>query len=463
MTPPKTLRIENGLLITLDAERRIIQNGSIAIKGNKIVGVGKSEEIRRKFQADQVLDAREKVITPGFIDAHVHLSEHIIRGLVPDDAPLQAWLPDWLFPVYSILTPEEEYYSAMLAFMEMIRTGTTTFCEAGTLFDVGSVVQAAEAIGIRGIVGRWTWDLPQTPLRMKQTTEEALKQNEMLLSQINGSRNRSGNLDSRILAWPIILGIGTVSDELIKGAKRLADAYGVGFSMMHSATDPASGTKDTIPIPHLEELGVLDKNVKLVHMVYVQERDLELLRRYQVSVVHCPTAALRHMKGITRYGRFPEMLDKGICVALGGDSGNGSNHFNMCRIMYLVATLYKDSRMDVNQIPAETALEMATLHGARALLMQDQIGSIEVGKKADLVLFDTRHIEWQPLLHPINNLIYSVSGHSVDTVLIDGEIVLERGKFTKINEEEIYSKIHQLAKRLVQRSGLQVQMKWKEV
>jgi 5-methylthioadenosine/S-adenosylhomocysteine deaminase len=119
--------------------------------------------------------------------------------------------------------------------------------------------------------------------------------------------------------------------------------------------------------------------------------------------------------------------------------------------------------MDVNQIPAETALEMATLHGARALLMQDQIGSIEVGKKADLVLFDTRHIEWQPLLHPINNLIYSVSGHSVDTVLIDGEIVLERGKFTKINEEEIYSKIHQLAKRLVQRSGLQVQMKWKEV
>ncbi len=459
----KTLLIENGLLITLDAERRIIPNGSVAIEGNRIVDVGKSEEIRWKFQADRVLDAREKVILPGFVDAHVHLSEHIIRGLVPDDAPLHAWLPEWLFPVYSILTPEEEYYSAMLAFIEMIRTGTTTFCEAGTLFDVESVVQAAEDIGIRGIVGRWTWDLPQTPLRMRQTTEEALKQNEALLSQINRNRNHPNGRDSRILAWPIILGIGTVSDELIKGAKSLADSYGVGFSMMHLATDPASGTKDTVPVSHLEELGILDKNVKLVHMVYIQEKDLELLQQYQVSVVHCPTAALRHMKGITRYGRFPEMLDKGICVALGGDSGNGSNHFNMCRIMYLVATLYKDSRMDVNQIPAETALEMGTLHGARALLMQDQVGSIQVGKKADLVLFDTRHVEWQPLLHPINNLIYSVSGHSVDTVLIDGEIVLERGKFTRINEEEIYSRVDQLSKRLVQRSGLQVKMKWKEV
>jgi len=452
-----TLLVENGLLITLDAERRVIRNGSVAMEGNRIVGVGKSEEIRGKFRADRVLDARGKVVTPGFVDAHVHLSEHIIRGLVPDDAPLHAWLPEWLFPVYEILTPEEEYYSAMLAFMEMIRTGTTTFCEAGTLFEVGSVVQAARDIGIRGIVGRWTWDLPENPPRMRQTTEEALKRNEAMLSQIN--RDSSG----RIVAWPILLGIGTVSDELMKGAKRLADAYGVGFSMMHFATDPATGTKDTVPIPHLEELGILDRNVKLVHMVYVNERDIELLRRHQVSVVHCPTAALRHMKGISRYGRFPEMLDKGICVALGGDSGNGSNHFNMCRLMYLAATLYKDSRMDVTQIPAETALEMGTLHGARALLMEDQIGSLSVGKKADLVLFDTLHIEWQPLLHPLNNLIYSVSGHSVDTVLIEGEVVLERGRFTRIDEHEIYKKVDLLAKNLLKRSGLRIESKWREV
>ncbi|MCI0526552.1 MAG: amidohydrolase family protein, partial [Nitrospira sp.] len=288
--------IENGLILALDAERRIIQNGSIALEGNKIVGVGKPEEIRKKFQTDRVLDAKGKVITPGFVDAHVHLSEHIIRGLVPDDAPLHAWLPDWLFPVYAILTPEEEYYSAMLAFIEMIRTGTTTFCEAGTLFDVESVAQAAQDIGIRGIVGRWTWDLPQEPQRMRQTTEEALKRNEVLLSRINRDPRR------KISAWPIILGIGAISDELMKGAKHLADTYGVGLSMMHFATHPASGTKDTVPIPHLEELGILDQNVKLVHMVYVNEQDIQLLRQYRVKVVHCPTAALRHIKGISRYG-----------------------------------------------------------------------------------------------------------------------------------------------------------------
>lgn len=345
----------------------------------------------------------------------------------------------------------------MLAFIEMIRTGTTTFCEAGTLFNVESVVQAAQDIGTRGIVGRWTWDLPQKPDRMRQTTEEALKQSEALLSRLNRDPNR------KVSAWPILLGIGAVSDDLMKEAKHLADIYGVGLSMMHFATDPATGTKDIVPIPHLEALGILDQNLKLVHMVYVNERDIELLQRYNVKIVHCPTAALRHIKGISRYGRFPEMLDRGICVALGGDSGNGSNHFNMCRIMYLAATLYKDIRMDVTQIPAEKALEMGTLHGARALLMEDQVGSIEVGKKADLVLFDTHHIEWQPLLHPVNNLIYSVSGHSVDTVFIDGDIVLEKGRFTKINEEEIYKRVDHLAKDLIKRSGLQVEMKWKEI
>jgi cytosine/adenosine deaminase-related metal-dependent hydrolase len=456
----KVLLIENGLIITLDAERRIIRDGSIVLSGDTITDIGKSVEIRRKFSVTDsrsVLDARGKVITPGLVDAHVHLSEHIIRGLVPDDAPLHAWLPNWLFPVYSILTPEEEYYSAMLAFIEMIRTGTTTFCEAGTLFDVGSVVQAAQDIGIRGIVGRWTWDLPEEPQRMRQTTDDALKQNVALLSKLNRDTNR------KISAWPILLGIGTVSDELMKGAKRLADAYKVGLGMMHFATDPASGTKDRVPIPHLETSGLLDKNVKLTHMVYVNDQDIELLRRYGVKVVHCPTAALRHIKGISRYGRFPEMLEKGICVALGGDSGNGSNHFNLCRVMYLVATLYKDSRMDVTQIPAETALEMGTLHGARALLMEDQVGSIEIGKKADLVLFDANHIEWQPLLHPINNLIYSVSGHSVDTVIIDGEVVLKKGQFTKINEREIYEKTDRLAKDLVKRSGLRVESRWKVV
>ncbi|MGH7318937.1 MAG: amidohydrolase family protein [Candidatus Rokuibacteriota bacterium] len=446
--------IEHGTVITVDPERRILADGSIVVDGRDIVHVGRASEVRPPRAPHRVIDARRTVVLPGFVDTHVHLSEHLSRGLLLDDIPVDRYLPDWLIPLYAVMTPEEERYSALLACLEMIRTGTTTFCEAGTLFDVPAVADAVERIGMRAILGRWTWDLLGGPPRMQQTTEAALRANEAMLASVHG------RADGRIGAWPLLLGFGTCSDALMQGAKALADRHGVGWGMMHFASHPSRKTADRIPLAHLDTLGLLAPNTKLSHMVYVTHGDIELLARRGVKISHCPSAGLKHTKGLGTHARFAEMLDRGISVSLGGDSGNGSNHFDMLRLMYLVATVYKDSHLDVGIMPPERALEMATIRGAEALLLDRQIGSLEVGKRADLVLYDLDTPEWRPLLNPVNNLVYAATGASVKTVLIDGRVVLDERRFTTVDEAAILTRVEGLAREQIRRANLPIQTKW---
>jgi cytosine/adenosine deaminase-related metal-dependent hydrolase len=434
------LLIEGGLIITMDARSRIVR-ADVAVDGSRIAEIGK--DLRPKHARAERIDAGECVVTPGLIDAHVHLSEHIVRGLVPDDAPDTDWLPKWLLPAYTALTEEEEQAAITLACIEMIRTGTTTFCEAGTVMHPRAAIETLREIGLRGVLGQWTWDRPPEPLSLRRTTDQALKQLEDLLS-----------LDYP--AWPIILGMGTASDELIAGAHALAARHGRGFGMMHRG----SLREPPLPLPHLAELGILDRRTKLTHEVYVEDSELELLAGSGASVVHVPTAALHHPKGIHRYGKFPEMLDLGIPVALGADSSNGSNHLDMTRLMWLAAHLYKDFRMDVRMVPAETALEMATLHGARALLMEDEIGSVEPGKRADLVLWNLNTPEWRPLLNPVNNLVHAAAGNSVDTVIVDGRVLLRNGQFPGLDERRAYARVEELARALLDRIGLTAPARW---
>jgi cytosine/adenosine deaminase-related metal-dependent hydrolase len=446
--------IEHGTVVTVDRERRILADGSVLVEGRDVVQVGRAADVRPPRRPDRVIDARRRVVLPGFVDTHVHLSEHVNRGLLLDDVPVDRYLPDWLVPLYAAITPEEEQASALLACVEMIRTGTTTFCEAGTLFDVAAVADAVEAVGMRAILGRWTWDLPGALGRLRQTTAEALAANEAMLAAVRG---RAGG---RVGAWPLVLGFGTCSDALIRGARALADRHGVGWGMMQFASHPSRGTADRVPLAHLDRLGALGPATKLSHMVYVDEADIDLLARRGVKVSHCPTAGLKHVKGLAAHARFSEMLDRGVCVSLGGDSGNGSNHFDMLRIMYLVATVYKDSHLDVGVMPPERVLEMATIRGAEALLLEREIGSIEPGKRADLVLYDLDTPEWRPLLNPLNNLVYAATGASVRTVLIDGRVVLDEGRLTTVDERALYDRVERLARAQVARAGLRIESRW---
>jgi len=178
--------IEHATVVTVDRERRILRDGSVLVDGREIVQVGPAREVRPPRPPARLIDGRGRIVFPGFVDTHVHLSEHLNRGLLLDDIPVDRYLPDWLIPLYSVMTPEEEQASALLACIEMIRTGTTTFCEAGTLFDVAAVAEAVEQTGMRAILGRWTWDLGGGPGRLGQTTESALRANEAMLAAVHG-------------------------------------------------------------------------------------------------------------------------------------------------------------------------------------------------------------------------------------------------------------------------------------
>jgi len=446
--------VEHAVVVTMDPARRIFMDGSVLIDGERIVQVGRAADVQPPQAPERVIDGRWRLVLPGFIDTHAHLSEHLSRGLIPDEVPVDRYVPDWYAPLYSAINPEEEAAAAQLACLEMLRSGTTTFCEAGTLFDVPAVAHAVDAVGMRAILGRWTWDLASGPGRMTQSTGEALRLAEAAIAEV---KQRTGG---RVSAWPLLIGFGTCSEALIRGAHALAEKYGTGWGMMQFASHPSRKTVDTLPLATLEAWGVLGPRTKLAHMVHVSDDDIALLARRDVKIAHCPSAALKHVKGLSAHGRFAEMLDAGVSVSLGGDSANGSNHFDMLRLMYLAALVPKDARVDPGVMPPERVLEMATIHGARALGLEGEIGSLEPGKRADMVIFDLDLPEWRPLLDPVSTLVYSASAASVRTVLVDGRVVLDDRRVTTVDEREILAHAERLAGPYLVRAGLAARPKW---
>jgi len=446
--------IEHAVVVTMDGARRIFLDGSVLVHGERIAQVGRAADVRTADPVTRVIDGRGRLVLPGFIDTHAHLSEHLSRGLMPDEVPVDRYVPDWYVPLYSAITPAEEAAAAQLACLEMLRTGTTTFCEAGTLFDIPTVAQAVDAVGLRAVLGRWTWDLTAGPGRLRQSTEEALRRTEEAFDDIKQCAT------TRIGVWPLLIGFGTCSEALIRGAHALAEQYGTGWGMMQFASHPSRKTADTLHLRTLDEWGVLGPRTKLAHMLHVDDDDIGLLARRDVKIAHCPSAALKHVKGLSAHGRFADMLEAGISVSLGGDSANGSNHFDMLRLMYLAALVPKDARLDPGVMPPERVLEMATIHGARALGLEGEIGSVEAGKRADLVIFDLDTPEWRPLLDPVSNLVYSASGASVRTVLVDGRVLLDDRRVTTLDEPAVLTRAENLAGPYLARAGLAARPKW---
>ena len=445
--------VKGWYVVTMNADRDIIRNGAVAITGSTIVGVGKALDLEKQFSPKRVIGGDRFVITPGLINTHIHVTgEPLTRGYVPDDTPFVENVFQWLCPLYSVFNAAEERMSGQLAAVEMMRSGTTTFLEAGTIRFLDEVIDGLVEIGIRARVGRWVWDLPPEPSVYRQSTDVAIAHLEHQL------KAHSSHANGRIAAWSTLVGHTTCSDPLWKAAKSLADEYKVGlsFHMSPAQLDPDGFIAEfgQRPMAHLAEIGVLDKNVAITHCVRIDDAEMILMAQAGVSVAHCPTTALKVSYGITQVGKFPEMVQNGINVSIGTDGNNASNYSDLMRATYLVAGLFKDARVDPQMFPAEKAFEMATLSGAKTMMMEDQIGSLEVGKKADIVLHDTDRPEWRPLLNVMNQLVWSADGRGVHTVIIDGQIVVENGHCTTIDEEHLWATAQQMGESITARSGL---------
>ena len=450
MTQSETLTIRGAkFIVTVDSERRIIRDGSIVVQGNRIVDVVKDSELD-PAPTGRVIDASDMVVTPGFVNGHAHISyAHATRGIFPDDIDGQEQLAN-VFKLQSAMTDEEEYYTSLLAITELLKYGTTCLIDPGTTKYLDSCMQAYEESGCRIVTGRYVTDRPNSINLSVYSTDEALAITRETIEKFDQ------RLEGRVRAWGIAWSAALASPELLVGVKELADQYGTWMTLHHSGRDTQK-----LPTERLEELGVLGPNQLLSHMLTgISEAEIDCLVRTQTKVAICPSTYIKSGGGVTTTGMLPEMLAKGVTVGLGTDTGNNSNLLETMRAMYLIAVLYKDGRGDKSMIPAETALEMATIRGAQTLGLEDDIGSIEVGKKADLVLFDTKRPEWQTLFNPINTLVYNADGRSVHTVIVDGRIVVEAGKPLFVDEWELSQKVQQIGEDMLARTGVSFPSRW---
>jgi cytosine/adenosine deaminase-related metal-dependent hydrolase len=448
--PSQTLKIENArYVVTLDVERRIIRDGSILVEGRRIRRVGKAAELAGT-PADRVIDAHHLVVTPGFVNGHMHISyAHAVRGIFPDDlgSPL-----GHVFRLQMAMTEEEEYYTTLLGLVELLRNGTVCFVDPGSTKHPDACLQAYEDAGIRVILGECVSDREAPFPLPRHGTEEAIARTASFLEKWDG------RLEGRLRAWAMPFSPETCSADLLRGVKRVADERGTGLTLHHNS-GPEARRESLVrhglrPTEHLESIGVLGPNVLLSHALGLDEAEIECLARTGTAVAMCPVTAAKGGRGVAEHGRMPELLARGVRVALGCDSPNNSNHLDLVRTMNMAAIQYKDARRDMRQIPAERALEMATLMGAQALGLGDEQGSVAPGKRADLVLFDTRRPEWQALFNPVNNLVYNADGRSVHTVIVDGRVVVDAYRQSFVDEDRLFARVQEIGERLLVRTGV---------
>ncbi len=459
--------IENlDFALTVDADDSVIKNASMVVENDKIADLGPSDEVLARHDRDsfdQIIDGQLKGICPGFVDSHVHLSEMLSRAVFPDHIDTRTWVFHWAKPFYAHVTEEDEYISVLVGTSEMLRSGTTCFLDMGAQNDPGVTVRAVDKIGIRGIVGRHAADNPPAQLphgwdeemvkhHFFPDAETALMELEKCVKKWHNSAN------GRIKCWVNIEGKEPCSLELHVGARALAEKLGVGTTY-HLATSieeaKISEKKHGVwPITRVEQAGGLGNNLVIAHGTAVADEEIELLAKYGTKVAFCPGTSYKLGKGACSIGKYPEMIKAGVTVSLGTDGVSASGNVNLMRQMYAVAGMFKDSRMDPSLIGAKQALRMATIDGAKALMWDDEIGSLEVGKKADFIIFDLDHIEWSPYTDPLNALVWAASTASIVETWVDGVALYKDNKIQSIDEKEVKIEARRRAAEVVKRAKL---------
>ena len=428
-------------LITVDPGRRIIRDAAIAVNGGKIVAIGKSAELAKTYSGARTVDGRNTVATPGLIDCHLHASFQLSRGLA-DEANAQSFLFDRMYPYEAALDQEDVRVSATLAGAELLKHGVTCFIDPGNYHPEASV-EGVMSTGIRCIVSRSSFDLTKSvlgilPERMIESTEVALKHAETVLDRYA----KSGN--PRLGASASFRGLNNASDELILGLDKLARKYDTLLQthacFSYSTHDSSVARTGLAEIERLEKLGVIDERMLIVHSGWLEPQEVAILARRKPSLVCAPSSSLHNGYGNFLFGKLPELMALGVNVTIGSDHAS-SGIVDMPQEIRLACCCYKEMRINPRVMPPETGIEMATINGAKATLMSDRIGSIEVGKEADIVLFDTQRPEWQPLINPVANLVYSATGDSVRDVFVAGDQVVARGRLTKVDETKLYEEI----------------------
>ena len=466
---PIDLAVVHGYVVTMDDDRRVFRDGAVAVADREIVAVGTTAEVLAAYEPARTIDARGGVVHPGFVETHTHVTYHLGRAAVPDTLQFHEIEPRFFQPYLNALDDDDEHASALLACFEMVRNGTTCFLEAGTAFSPAAVAAAAEAIGMRGLVADpFLWDVTEnedgySALGLDRAPADTRRALDLLGNEL--WRNRDP--DALVRGHVAVQGMGSATDELERAAKAAADEAGVVLNQHQSyyqvdvAGDDARHGRH--PLVHLHDIGVLGDNCVFAHMNIVRDDEVAPIVDSDMSIAWCPGASMTWAVGGTLHGRHAELYHRGVNVALGSDSSNWGYRFDVGLQGYLAVLTARERSGDRAALVAEDALTMATVNGARAVGLADRIGSLEPGKRADLVIRAPDVPEAHPVHDPIIGLVYSARSKSVHTVVIDGRVVLEGGRPTLIDADAIFTAVARSTRTVFDRMGYRIEPRWKPV
>lgn len=422
------LLVLNGTLVTMDKDHRVIEDAGVAVKNGRIIAVGQRKDILRRFTSSQTVDARDKIIIPGLINGHTHIPMTLFRGLA-DDLDLQDWLTKFIFPAEAKNVSEEFVRAGTrLGLAEMIRGGTTTYCDMYYFED--AIADETARAGVRGVLGETVIDFPVAD---NKTNAEAMAYVEKFVQKWKGHE----------LITPAIAPHApyTVSEEHLKAVRAFSDRTGAPIVTHISETkrevDDSLKAKGASPIDYLARIGFLNERVVAAHVVWPNAGEIEILKRAGVGVVHNPQSNMKLASGVAP---VPQMLKEGVKLGLGTDGAASNNDLSMWEEMDTVAKLHKVFSGDPKVISAKEAFELATIRGAQALHLEKDIGSIETGKRADLVLVARDALNQIPLYNIYSHLVYATKASDVQTVIINGRIVMRDRRLLTLDETAIKEK-----------------------
>ncbi len=442
------LIIHDAMILTMNPEFKVYVDGALVIKNDRIMAMGDTSDILGKYSARETIDGSAKLIMPGLINTHTHVPMTIFRGYA-DDMHLHEWLYDYIFPVESeFVNSENVKLGTKLAMAEMIRSGTTTFNDM--YYHIEEIAGVVDQVGMRAVLSESVIDFPAPN---SPTPSEGLKTAEALIKKWDNH--------PRIRISVSAHAPYSCSSELIQRAKALADKYQVPFNIHVAETrkefDQTMKDFNLTPVGYLDKLGVLGPNVIAAHCVHLTPEDIQILAEHGVSVAHNPECNMKLASGVAP---IPELLKAGVKVGLGTDGVASNNDLDLFDEMNTAAILHKLNSADPTVLDAQSVVEMATMGGARVIGMEKEIGSLEPGKKADLILLDML----QPHAHPIYNiyslLVYSMKAADVESVMVDGKFIMRDRKLLNLDEKSIYGKIEEVALRIREKNNLLSPLKY---
>jgi 5-methylthioadenosine/S-adenosylhomocysteine deaminase len=436
------LIIRGGTVVTMDGSRRVIEDGAIAVRGGRVVAVDDTKDIDRRYTAREVINAGGKVVIPGLINGHTHVPMTLFRGIA-DDLDLQEWLTKYIFPAEAKnVTEDFVRVGTRLGIAEMLRSGTTTYCDMYYFED--AIADETFKAGMRGVLGETVIDFPVAD---NKTYEEGLQYSERFINHWKGNS----------LIVPAIAPHApyTVSEDHLKAARALSDRTGAPVVIHISETkrevDDSVKAKGASPVDYLNRIGFLNNRTIAAHMVWPSDGELDLLKRLGVGIVHNPQSNMKLASGVTP---VPKMLRENLPVGLGTDGAASNNDLNLWEEMDSAAKLHKLISNDPKVVTAEEAFEMATIRGARALHLEKEIGSIEKGKRADIVIVDLESLNQTPSYNIYSDLVYSTKAGDVRTVIIEGRVVMRERRLLTLNEETIKADARRYRERIIKTVGV---------